>query len=250
MAQCASVTYPLTNLRLSNVLECGSAIRACALGAESMEEGARRIVTLLYEQITASEKGGRAFPLVRIFKTHQFGKLDPSLQQFAAESAREPLTAATPCLTLLASVGDEPTWNSRFRSRAHRAIPLTSESMVSKAPMISRLFADFGVPAAAVVGSRPDLLIDVQHKTFSVFHIEEAAGSPWIPAQAEFVVPYDIKSVLGFGGALAGTSLFAVVLFSRAAISAPVAALFGTLALNVKVAIQTFSDDEVFAQDG
>ena len=43
----------------------------------------------------------------------------------------------------------------------------------------------------------------------------EAAGSPYIPAQEDFVQPVGIRSVLGFGGMLPGGDIFVVILFSR-----------------------------------
>lgn len=214
-----------------------------------MEEVARGAVRYLYDQIVAGSGEARAFPLVRVFKTQRASNLGDDLRRVAEARAAEPITNDTPCLALLATAGDEPAWNSRKSSTSHQAIPLTSESMIEQAPMIHRLFTAFGVPLRAVVTVDTDLLVDVQHRSFRVFHVEQALGSPWVPAQEEFVVRYGIKSVLGFGGVLAGGTLFAVLLFSRVTISSPLAELFGSLALNLKIALQTFSDDEVFLND-
>lgn len=214
-----------------------------------MEEVARGAVRYLYDDIIAAPGEARAFPLVRLFKTHRAGDLGDDLRRVAEARATEPVSDDTPCLALLATAGDEIAWNSRASSAAHRAMPLTSESMIAQAPMVHRLFTQFGVPLSAVVTSDFDLLVDVQHRSFRVFHVEQALGSPWIPAQEEFVVRYGIQSVLGFGGVLAGGSLFAVLLFSRVTISSSLAELFGSLALNLKIALQTFGDDEVFVKD-
>ncbi len=241
------MTYALSKFRLSDVLRCGAALRSQADDAQSMQQVADRIVRHLYERITIDSAPQRAFTLVRLFKTHPAGLLSSDLRAFVETRTAEPITPYTPCLTLLATAGDEPEWNSPQSSNGHRAIPLTSEAMIGRAPMIARLFHDFGVPLQAVIEPGSDVLIDVQHTAFSVFHIEQAKGSPWIPSQKDFVEPYGIRSVLGFGGVLATGGLFAVLLFSRFPIAAPVAQLFGSLALNVKVAIQPFGDDQVFA---
>ncbi|MGE5296319.1 MAG: hypothetical protein ACM3VT_15965, partial [Solirubrobacterales bacterium] len=71
-------------------------------------------------------------------------------------------------------------------------------------------------------------------RTFNVFHVPEAVGSPDIPEQAEFVIPHGVRSVLGFGGMLPGRDLFAVILFSQVPIPRSTAELFRPLALCVK----------------
>lgn len=53
---------------------------------------------------------------------------------------------------------------------------------------------------------------DLRGKTYGVFHVAEARESAYVPAQADFVVPYGIRSVVGFGGPLATGDLFAVIL--------------------------------------
>ena len=49
---------------------------------------------------------------------------------------------------------------------------------------------------------RPDreLLLGLDQRQYNVFHVPDANGSPFIPAQTEFVVPCGVRSVLGFGG--------------------------------------------------
>lgn len=239
--------HAISNFRLSDTLECGAALRMMKNDAHCMEDVARSVVRFLYDDIVVTPGGPRAFGLVRLFKTQPAAKLEPALRSYAEARAAERVNEETACLCLLASAGDEPQWNSRVSSASHRAIPLTSEAMIREAPMIHRLLSDLGVPLRAVVGHGADLLVDVQHQSFRVFHVEQALGSPSIPAQKEFVIPHSIESVLGFGGILAGGSFFAVLLFAHTRIERPIAELFGSLALNVKIALQSFRDDEVFA---
>lgn len=86
------------------------------------------------------------------------------------------------CLALLATAGDEPEWNSRKASRSHQAIPLPSAVIVRQAPMIARLIEDMGLDIEALVsGSRSSRGGDT--RTYDVFHVEDAVGSPYIPAQ-------------------------------------------------------------------
>jgi hypothetical protein len=79
-----------------------------------------------------------------------------------------------------------------------------------------------------------------------VFHVENAVGSPYIPAQQEFVEKFGIRSVLGFGGVIGTGELFAVILFSTVHVSTNAAERFRTLALDVKSSFNKFGQDNVF----
>jgi hypothetical protein len=205
------------------------------------------VCRFFYDELRGPD-ASRACVLVRCYKTHPFGELDLGLKRFARGLLA---TGADPapdmrCLTLLATVGEERAWNSRQRSRAHRAIPLPSPEIVEKAPMIAQLIRQFGLDIADVVRPSPDVVRDLGGKTYGVFHVEHAAGSQFIPAQEEFVLRFGVRSVLGFGGSLRTGDLFAVVLFARVPISTTVADRFRTLALEVKSAFFPYSASETF----
>ena len=222
-------------------------LRRIGEGARSMEEAAERVVRTLYDQLVDAGTGARSCALVRFFKTHAFGELESDLRDFAREALHDE-RAATPgmkCLTLLATVGDEPPWNSRATSSAHRAIPLVSKEMVSKAPMISSLLGQLGVEVEALLSGTTDLLVEPAPSSFNVFYVPDAAASSYIPDQEGFVKVAGIRSVLGFGGMLPEGDIFAVILFSKVPIPRETAELFRTLALNVKLAVLPF-DDAVF----
>jgi hypothetical protein len=91
------------------------------------------------------------------------------------------------------------------------------------------------------------MLLDSAQHTFNVFHVADAAGSPHIPAQQEFVIPHGVRSVLGFGGLLPPGELFATILFTKARVPREVAERFRTLALNVKVALLPFAGVRIFS---
>ncbi|WP_421655982.1 hypothetical protein [Leptothermofonsia sp. ETS-13] len=150
------------------------------------------------------------------------------------------------CLTLLATAGDHPDWNNRYRSRGHQAIPLISKELVAQFPMISQFIRQLGLEISTVVQPDPDLVIDLEQKTFNVFHVPEAQGSPFVPAQAGFVIPYGVRSVLGFGGLLPSGNLLAIIMFSKTPISRDTADMFKTLALNAKMALLPFEGTAVF----
>ena len=177
---------------LRNMTELGSNLRRLGDGATSMDQVADRLVRHLYEHLIDFDSGERSCALVRFFKTQRYSDLDPDLQRFAQEllpGGEAPRRMR--CLTLLASAGDEPEWNTARDSTAHRAIPLVSEEMVSQAPMIARLLQQLGVQIDVLLDSVVNsgaLLVNQQPTSFNVFYVPDARDSPYIPAQEEF--PY------------------------------------------------------------
>ncbi len=241
----SSATYSLDRFRLSVMTRCGAALRALGSGARAMDEVAEEIVRHLYERLVDDRTGERATALVRFYKTHPYGALDQETRRFArAISGGSPLSPNVKCLTLLASAGERPEWNSRTASVGHRAIPLSSDHLVRDSPMIAHLIRQFGIDVSSLVEPGPDLMMDAEQHNYNVFYVPEAAGSPLIPAQDDFVIPFGIRSVLGFGGLLPTGELFAVILFSKAHVSREAAVLFRTLSLSVKLAVLPFSAPE------
>jgi hypothetical protein len=51
------------------------------------------------------------------------------------------------------------------------------------------------------------------------FHVPQAPGSPFIPAQDEFVRPYGVQSVIGIGGEFVSQSFYIALCFSKVAIN-------------------------------
>lgn len=240
--------YELSDFSLGGMTRCTSILRRFGVGAASMEEVARRVVGFLYQSLTQPESTEPACALVRFFKTHRYGDLPPSLQGCARDLWGGEPPAETQCLTLLATAGIRPEWNSRFESKGHRAIPLMNEDMVAQAPMISNLIQQLGMDLSLVLRPSPGLLLDADQKTFNVFYVPEALGSPMIPAQEAFVRPCGIRSVLGVGGLLSEGSLYAAILFSKVPIPKQTVELFPPLALAIKVAILPF-EFEVFSEE-
>jgi hypothetical protein len=242
-----ATSYDLAVFTLREMTLCGQAMRRMGDGATSMEEVANRVVRHLYDNLVDGRRGGRACALVRFFKTHDYGALGDDL----GGATREVMEGCVPppemkCLTLLGTAGDELAWNSRTASRSHRTIPLPSETAVQEIPMLRHLVAQLGLDVSMVVRPDRNLLLDVERKAYNVFLVPDAQGSPYIPAQAAFVAPHGIQSVLGFGGVLPSGDVFIVVAFVRVPISRETADLFKNLSLNVKLAVLPF-EATVFA---
>ncbi|MHC1760087.1 MAG: hypothetical protein AB9917_11330 [Negativicutes bacterium] len=220
------------------------------VGASSMEVVAGRIVRYLHDTLIDGPTGEPACALIRFFKTQAYEDLNDDLKAFALNM----LGGSTPfpgmkCLTLLGTVGENQEWNLRGTSKGHRAIPLPSAEVVHQIPMVRNLIKQLGLSVNSVVNPDAALLLDMEQKTYGVFLVPKALGSPYIPAQEEFVVPYRIKSVMGFGGILPSLNMFVVIMFLRVPIAREIADLFKNLSLNIKLAVLPF-ENTVFAPPG
>jgi two-component system NtrC family sensor kinase len=241
------MSYSLATLGLSDITRLGTTIRGLGADAKSMEEVAERVVGLLYNDLTETSTGNPACVLVRFYTTIQYQRLDGELREFGAKLMEgQPLQPTTRCLTLLGTRGDCPEWNSRTKSVGHRTIPLPSTQVVATIPMVSQLIAQLGLDVGAVVKPDPTLVLEAEQHTYGVFYVPKAEGSPFIPAQQEFVLPYHVQSVLGFGGTLPEGDVFTVLMFCRVAVSRATADMFRNAAMNLKLALLPFDGLRTF----
>lgn len=240
--------YDIRNFTLKDMMETSAALRKMGADAVSMEQVANQIVHYLYDQFADRETGEQSFILVRFFKTHPYEELDEELRIFARGMlGAPPESPAMKCLTLLASAGVLPEWNSRKFSTGHKAIPLPSDHFVEQFPMVRQLVQQLGLEVNTVLQPDPEVLVDLAQKSYNVFYISEAVGSQYVTAQQEFVIPYNVSTVLGCGGILPSGNLFAIIIFSKVHFPRETADLFKTVALSAKVAILPFDGKVIFA---
>ena len=241
----------LARFDLNDMIECGRAVRNVSESACTMEAAAREIVQFFRRILVDGQTGEANCPLVRCFKTHPLEQLPPELAQVARGllTDQRNVRADLPCLTLLGTAGDDPLWNDRRSSRHHAAIPLESVDIVERAPMIASLLRQMGLQLEAALYPDSGLILDADQHTFNVFHVEQAHGSRSIPAQADFIKQYGIRSALGFGGLFSGGELFTVIMFSRVTIPRETADMFRTIALCVKLALLPFARGPVFESE-
>jgi hypothetical protein len=240
--------YDLATFTKDDMCHCAVALRNMDERSGSMEETAERIVRYLYENLVDRRTGRKTCALVRFFKTHPYEGLNGELQEAASAILKgRSIPRRTKCLTLLATAGDEPQWNVRADSIGHQAIPLIDQDFVNRAPMILQLIQQFGLEVSAVIDTVPTLITPLPHKAFNVFYVAEALGSPYIPAQETFVIPYRIQTVLGFGGMLPSGELFAVILFSKTAIPFKTANYFKWVSAYVRIAVEAYGQEAILA---
>ena len=228
----------------------GWTARGIGEGHPTLESAARALTRYFYDALQADGPDGptHTCALVRCYKTHPFGSLPIGLQRSSLRLLRagEHATPDMRCVTLLASAGDEPAWNSRHGAGGHAAIPLPTPGAVARWPMIAQLARDFGLEAADLVAPTSNAVPARRGRNYGVFHVEEACGSSVIPAQRSLVRRYGIRSVVGFGGTLSTGDFFTIMLFCRVPVSPDVAEQFRVLSLHVKSALFAFGEHDVF----
>ena len=95
--------------------------------------------------------------------------------------------------------------------------------------MLSAVFDQIGLDLSHLKRADKSILIKDSHKQYGVFCVENANGNKLIPKQAEFVKPYSVKSVFGFGGIYSTSNVYAVLVFSRERLSRKHTQLFLSL---------------------
>jgi two-component system, NtrC family, sensor kinase len=239
--------YDLQNFSLRDMSECGLALRHLGNEANSMEEMSNHIINYLYNNFVDKQSSEKSCVLVRFFKTNSYGELTGDLQEYVNRLLGNCLPEdSLKCLTLLASAGELPEWNSRYKSVGHQAIPLESEEAIARIPMIFQLIQQLGLNPGDVVQPDTSLLTDLEQRIYNVFYVPDALGSPHIPSQTSFVIPFNVKSVVGFGGLLPSGNMFAIVMFLKVAVPQMTVDLLSPLALNVKMGILPFDDGNTF----
>ncbi|MGB3512507.1 MAG: HAMP domain-containing sensor histidine kinase [Microcoleaceae cyanobacterium] len=240
--------FDLTQFYLRDMSKCGLALAHIGKYTNTIEEASNRIIQYLYENLISQDTKEKSCVLIRMFQTIPYKNLTPDLQEYASKSLNnQPVTPNLKCLTLLATAGEKAEWNSRQKSSGHKAIPLVNKEAIAKIPMISQLIHQLGLEPDKVLQPDPNLLVDLEQKMYNVFYVADALGSPYIPAQESFVIPFNVKSVIGFGGLLPSGNMFVILMFLKVKVPRDTIDLLKPLALSVKMAILPFDQHHIFS---
>ncbi|OQW66378.1 MAG: hypothetical protein BVN29_07945 [Nitrospira sp. ST-bin5] len=239
--------FDVSKFRLQDMTACSAALRQLGAGASSIDIAADRITRYLYATLTTGADEDPACVLVRLFKTHPYERLSPELQALAdVRLGDKPANPGMKCLTLLASTGTVEGWNHPAQSSRFRVIPLDGPNTLANLPMFSQLFAQFHIDLPFLEQAGSSLLMDQYATAFNAFHVPQALGSPYVPGQTDFVVPFGIQSVFGFGGLLSTGEMFAVILFAKVPVTRETADLCKAFALSTKLALAPFEHNRLF----
>ncbi len=243
--------FDLAPFALSDMIAASAALRDADNSATCMEEAAGAIVRYLADHLIDKATSTSACALVRLYKLHPYAELPSDVQAAARRAVVDDsvLLDEVNCLVQLASVGIEEGWNDRRASQRHQAIPLPSAAALRRLPMVAALLSALQIDHDWVVGSALTPIGTNEDQPYDVFHVPDARNCPSVPDQEDFVIPYGIRSVVGFGGVLPSGSMFAVVVFSTVSNPREAADLFGPLALAAKVALLPFDGGRIFADE-
>jgi signal transduction histidine kinase len=215
--------YDLSTLASHELAQIGARVRRCAEAA-SFDQIARAIVDALWGSLV--ERVPPQLAMLRLYRVRRLAALESSLRALVPAEAGDARV-----LVLAATRGLEAAWNDVTGSQGHRVLPLSAPN----APMVGKL-----VSALAL-----DRTGDPE-----VFYVADAIGSPVIPAQREFVLRYGVRSVLGTGGLFASPAVgFALLAFSRVALSDVIVRGFGDLGLSTGIALSHANDLEAPHED-
>ena len=240
--------YDLQKMTLRDMSECGCALRSMSNKAHSMEDTTNNIIDYLYNNLVDKQTGEKSCVLIRFFKTHPYGELTPELQDYVCNilGDKDLATHDLKCLTLLATAGELPAWNSRYQSERYKAIPLTDKNTIARIPMIAQVISQLGLDLDNVIKPDANLIAYLEQKIYNVFYVPDALESDYITAKSSFVVPFNVKSVIGIGGLLPSGNMFVVLMFLKNNVPRFTTNLLRPLALNVKMAILPFDNNIIF----
>ena len=216
-------------LSIAKIIELSKHIKEKCINLSSFEEVAQELMEIFYSSCVI-EDGRSPYVLVRFFKSCAYDKLPDDIRDYIHnKESKGDFISGSKYLTLLGSYGELDNWRNRNLSQNYKAFPIHDEHMLDKFPMLSAVFDQIGLNLSHLKQSDKSILINDYHKQYGVFCVENAEGSKLIPKQAEFVKPYSVKSVFGFGGLYSTSNVYAVLVFSRERFSRKDAQLFLSL---------------------
>ncbi|MBC8551448.1 MAG: PAS domain-containing protein [Candidatus Brocadiales bacterium] len=231
----------INELTLAKVLEQSQFTKEKCKDTSTLEETAQKLMKILY-QTFITDSSNSAIVLTRFFKSCSYCDLPDDIQGYIKQKeARTIIPPQDKYLTLLGTWGDLEEWRHREKSENYKAFSLNDSDVLYKFPMLSAVFSQIGYKIPTAIEPDKSIIVDKQDIDYGLFYVEDAKGSKYIPKQAEFVVPFGVKSAFGIGGHYVGTDIYAIIIFLRENISLRTAKLF--LSLNPAIKFLTLRCD-------
>ena len=158
---------------------------------------------------SSTDGGEPALALVRIYRLTQIDDLPGYLRALVSEDEQQ-------VMALTGTYGVETAWCDRKQSRGHQVIPVSAIAIPEKIPMFQRILGQLGIDLEHLYATQE---VVGATKSKGIAYVPDVPQASFIPAQAEFVEPYGIKSLLALGGFMSDgedkSSLYALFAFSR-----------------------------------
>ena len=181
------------------------------------EQASQFVVRHLFQEFV-TEDGDAQLALVRIFRLTDVKDLPPDIRAMVEPGEQR-------IMALTGTWGLEEAWQHRSRSKGHQAVPISAIGVPEKIPMFQEVLTQLGIDIEHFYQTK-ELVVTGKRPYQGTFHIPDAS-SPAIPAQNEFVRPYGIKSLVGFGGFMGpAQTIYLLYAFSREYVSPEAAQAF------------------------
>lgn len=189
---------------------------------DTHEEIAQQVSERLFREFIDAQ-GNPTVALVRVFRLTDVADLSPAVQNKLDKSESR-------VMALTGTYGIEEDWCRRTESQSHQAIPLSAIAVPQQIPMFQEVLTQLGIDLEQFYATQE--LVASQKGYKGTFHIAHVPGSTVIPAQDQFVQPYGIQSLVGFGGFIGQEqkrSLFLLYVFALVPISSQAAENFNSM---------------------
>lgn len=230
-------TASLKDLSLTDMFQCGAALRQLTRQHESASKYMDAHVNFMY-QYFRDENDESEFALVRLYRTQTLNQLDID----TADVVRGILPNADPetkCLVLVATRGELEEWNDTAMSRRHRAVPIECLEGRRETQDLAEVLRQVGVldsPGQNSIPCRDGLTPE------GCLFEPTAPGSSCVGDLEEFVPRSGIESVIGYGGKVGYRDTFILMAYSKKPISPTTAELFFHLRYSTCIGLTAYED--------
>lgn len=218
-----------------------SLMRGCR-ALPSFEAASQYICRTLYDRIRTSDDVP-LFSLIRLYRLVRVEDLPKELWSLLDPGEKFGIA-------LMGTYGKLPEWQDRKQSLGHKVIPINKVMIPTKIPMFEQLLiADMEVDLKHLY-STGDVLASLGRPSGGTFLIEDALKSPKIPAKDDFVVPHQIKSLVGFGGMVPDvqrrSTLYMLIGFTQFPVTIELAKDIYQLQPYVAIGLDTTTTNRIF----
>lgn len=244
MRSAPSVRLSLESCALAKACWCLARVRQLISESDSLPAFLQAISTLLQQSFVNELTDTPEIVLARCFISRPFASLSIEDQMLVrTQYGGDEILPTSPFLVLEGSAGVVEGWNAPKQSSRYRVVPLNVPEFASRFPMFAEVLRQLQfVVAGESVGA---LDIESVGSSTQVFSVNGAVGSPFIPAQDEFVVPFGIRAAVGCGGVFGEGQCFVLLLFTRVAISERAMELLRLIALSIRLGCEVWSSSGV-----